>query len=149
MHELKVVDDDEPEVFQPPAPRLHLGNGDGRRIVQINRRVAQCLRGQSDTLPLVLVHLGVAQPLEVYSPLGGQHAERQLRPGHLKVENRHILPRAARGVQRDVQRDARLSNSGAGRKEDKVGVVQPGGVVVQLGKARGNAQHPLLFAGYL
>ena len=75
---------------EPARLGAQFQHGDGRRVVDENRRIGERTGSLHQAMPLVLaVDVAQPQPLRVDAGLGGQHALHKLLVGHLQAEYRH------------------------------------------------------------
>ncbi len=141
-HQLQVVDDDQVEPvlgLEPPrlGPDLHRRHRRG--VVDVEPRPVVGLEGGDQPVPLFLVEPAGPELVEVDPPLAAQQAVEELLGCHLEREDRDRGALVDRRVLGDVERQRRLAHRGAGGEDDQVASLQPGGVLVELGVAGGEA----------
>src|SRR6185369_2415490 len=82
-HELKVVDDDEPELAAlarlPSGPRTQLRRGEAGRLVDVQAHVAQPLHGLGESPPFVVAQAARAQVLLIDATERTHHTQGELR----------------------------------------------------------------------
>ena len=89
-HQLQIVDDNEPQVFEPPHLRLHLGDGDAGGVVHIDMGAREPLGGDRQLLPLLLLEVAGAHLIRRDQRVGTEHTGDQLGIAHLQREDRDI-----------------------------------------------------------
>ena len=145
-HKLQIVDDEQPDVrarrvlIDAADLRLHLRDGDIRRIVQINMGLGQHLGRAGQVLPVRRGEPAGAEGLAVDGRLAGEDAADELVLCHFKAEHGHGHILLFRHVGRDVQSKRGFAHTGTGREDDQVRTAQAREHGVQIIKACGNAQ---------
>src|SRR5207244_2845249 len=100
LHELQVVDDDEPEVlrlrpvpslpadlrFEPPDLRAQIEQTERRRVVEPDRQTADSRRGVGQPVPVLGLDGAAAQARDVHTRLHGEQAGGELLARHFERE---------------------------------------------------------------
>ena len=124
LHELQIVDDDQVQaVFRFEAPRLraHFGDGNARRIVDINRRFIELVAGIGQARPFfIAVELACAQFLRIDMGNLAEQSLDELFLRHFQGKEGHRLMLADADVLGDVQGKGRLAHTRPGSDQDQV-----------------------------
>ncbi len=144
LHQLEVVDDDEVQAdlrLEPPSLGPELHRADVRRVVDVDGRLRQRRHRLRDADEVHLVQEAGPQPLAVDPADRGEEPQDQLLLAHLQAEDADRPGRRVPdgGVFRDVQGEAGLADGRAGREDDEVRGLQPGGQRIEVREARSYA----------
>ena len=140
-HELEVVDDDQPEVgrriaSQAARASAQLEHRQRRRVVDVDRRLAELADGLGDLRVLAVLDVADAHAREVELCERAEHAHDELVGRHFEREDRDADVGLQRDVRGDVQTERRLSHARAAGDDDQVGGLEAGGHPVEIGEAR-------------
>ena len=123
-HQLKIVDDNQPEIFQPPHLRFHLRDRNTGGIVQPDMRSGKTLRRDGELAPLFLLQTPGAHLIRRDQRVGTEHTGDQLRIAHLERKNRDVhIGVLDPDVGGDIEGEGRLTHTGPGRHQNQVGAV--------------------------
>ena len=91
-HQLQIVDDDQGQALlthQAAHPRAQLGDGDGRRVVNVQRRPLQALAGPYQFVKIIVGKLAAADFFRRNLGLFGENPGGQLLGRHFQRKKRH------------------------------------------------------------
>ena len=144
LHELQVVNDDEPVSLRMAqfAARLRASfqNGQARRVVDVHIKLRERVRCIGDGAPIPFGDESAADLREAYARLGTQDTLHKLARGHFQGEEGDRRPRLRR-VHGEVQCERRLADAGPCGKDDQVTRTQAVEQVVCIFEARRNTRH--------
>ena len=135
LHQLEVVDDDQPQVFHPAALGQDIGHCDIGVLVDEDGGPAEGVGGRGHIFPVLVGQLAGDQLFVVHKALAGDQPQSQLLLVHFQGEKGHLLVGFFACVQQDIQGHGGLAHAGAGGQKDQVGVVQAGERPVQVPQA--------------
>jgi hypothetical protein len=135
LHELQVVHDEQVQAalrLQPAGlgPQFH--GADAGRVVYEDGRVRKLLQRRGDPGEVQLLQEAGAESLRVDRGHAGQQAQDELLLAHFQAEDADGLALPDGGVLRDVEREARLTDAGAGGQYHKVARLEAGGQLIQV-----------------
>jgi hypothetical protein len=119
--------------------RAHVEHGHAGGLVDEDRRVVELARGDRDRPPVAVGEVAAAQLREVGPRLRAQQALDELVARHFEAEHADLAAVQERRVLGDVERERRLAHARAAGDDDEIARLQAGGLVVEVGEARGHA----------
>ncbi len=125
--------------LEPPGPGTYLVGCQCRSVIDEDGRFLQETGGRGHARPVVVVQTAGTQLALVDSADRRHHAHRQLLPRHLHAEHRYRYLALDGHILRDVHGEGGLAHGRASRHHDQIGVLQPAGGLVEVGKAGGDA----------
>ena len=144
-HQLQVVDHDQAQLaaLARQAPRIgaQLGRRQPRRLVDVQRNLAELFHRLGQARPLIVLQLAGTQIALVHLADGTHDTHRQLGGAHFHREDGDRQAFVERHVLGNVHRERGLAHGRARRQHDHVAGLQPTGHTVQVGKAGGNTGH--------
>ena len=127
-------------LFELKRPGAHLEEGDGRRVVDEQLRLAHLLRREEERLFLFFRQATLAQALKVHARLGALDTETELLGGHFEREEADDVLLMNRQIRGDIERERGLPHTRAGRDDDEVGLLETLGEGVEARVSRRQAR---------
>ena len=152
LEQLEVVDDDHPDALLPleaAGAGAKRGDGQARRIVDVQRQALQLGGGARQLAELLLADLAHAQILGADPRLLGEDASRELVGRHFEAEQSDrgaggftrldavliVAQQPLRGGESDVGGKRALAHARAPGDDDQVGLVKPADLAVEAVEA--------------
>ena len=143
MHELEVVDHDQPDASvlapEPAAAGVKLGRRQGGLVDDEDVGAVQHLASRGEPRPVVVPQRAGPNPLLVDSPERGEHSHGELLGRHLHAEHDDRQLGADRRRLDDVHRERGLPHRGPPRDDHQVAVLQARGLAIEI---RESGRHP-------
>src|SRR5690606_1094684 len=148
LHELDVVDDDEPELglvrLESTRLRPHLEHADAARVVDPDRRRVQVTCGLGEPYVVVVGEPAAQQPAEVDERLAAQHALDELLLRHLEREDSDGRLLRDRRMQAHIHAERRLAHRGTRRDDHQVTLLKAARHRIEVREAGADARYAAL-----
>ena len=135
MHELHVVDDDDPDVvlaLEAPAPGAKLGRGQVAAVVEKDPGLVEHRHGGGEPGPVRVFELSGPDLVRIDAAEGRHEPHRELLGRHLHAEHDRRELRPDGRALHEVERERGLSHRRTPRDDDEIAPLESGGEPVEV-----------------